>query len=384
MSTWQKTADVAILGGGILGVSAAFFLSLHKPFRIVLLEKDGLAQATTGLSVGGIRQQFSHPSNILLSQNTLAFFDFFQKEYAIPLSFHKVGYLFLAQKEDTWRDFLSSVRTQKRYNVPVETLLPGEIQQRWPYLNVLDLKGGTFCPEDGYADPYEVTMAMANIARQKGVDIFEQTEVTGVLVDRGKVSGVQTSRGDLSVPIVINTAGPWSGNIGRMAGLNYPVFPYRRQVFVTKAFQGLAKPIPLILDFDSLFYFREEGPAILMGKSDPREPSSFNVNVDREFMETVIEAACHRVPVLGSAEIAKGWGGLYTITPDGNPIIGADPNVKGFYNAIGFSGHGFQHGPAVGQILSDLIVHGFTALDLAPFSSERFTQGPLHGEKRVV
>lgn len=207
MSTWQKTADVAILGGGI------------------------------------------------------------------PLSFHKVGYLFLAQKEDTWKDFLSSVRTQKRYNVPVEALLPGEIQRRWPYLNVADLKGGTFCPEDGYADPYEVTMAMANIARQKGVDIFEQTEVTGVLVDRG-------------------------------------------------------------------------------------------------FMETVIEAACHRVPVLGSAEIAKGWGGLYTITPDGNPIIGADPNVKGFYNAIGFSGHGFQHGS--------------TALDMTPFFSERFTQGPLLGEKRVV
>ncbi len=384
MSTWKKTADVAIIGGGILGVSTAFFLARHKPFRIVLLEKDGLAQATTGLSVGGIRQQFSHPSNILLSQSTLVFFDFFQKEYGIPLCFHKVGYLFLAQKEDTWENFLSSVQTQKRHNVPVDTLLPDEIQRRWPYLNVTDLKGGTFCQEDGYADPYEVTMAMAKIARQKGVNIFEQTEVTGILVDKGKVSGVQTSRGDLSAPIVINAAGPWSGNIGKMAGLNYPVFPYRRQVFVTHAFHGVAKPIPLILDFDSLFYFREEGPAILMGKSDPEEPSSFNVSVDRRFMETVIEAACHRAPVLGGAKIAKGWGGLYTITPDENPIIGANPNIEGFYNSIGFSGHGFQHGPAVGQILSDLIINGSTEFDLTPFSSERFTQGPLQGEKRVV
>jgi len=384
MSTWNKTADVAIIGGGILGVSAAFFLARHKPLRIVLLEKNGLAQATTGLSVGGIRQQFSHPSNILLSQKTLVFFDFFQKEYGIPLCFHNVGYLFLAQKEDTWKDFLSSVQTQRQYNVPVDTLLPDEIQRRWPYLNVTDLKGGTFCQEDGYADPYEVTMAMAKIARQKGVNIFEQTEVTGVLVDKGKVSGVQTSRGDLSVPVVINAAGPWSRNIGKMAGLNFPVFPYRRQVFVTKAFQGVAKPIPLILDFDSLFYFREEGPAILMGKSDPEEPSSFNVSVDRGFMETVIEAACHRAPVLGGAEIAKGWGGLYTITPDENPIIGADPNIEGFYNTIGFSGHGFQHGPAVGQLLSDLIVNGSTAFDLTPFFSERFTQGTLQGEKRVV
>lgn len=384
MSTWEKTADAAIVGGGILGVSTAFFLSRQNHLRIVLLEKDGLAQATTGLSVGGIRQQFSHASNILLSQNTLAFFDIFQKEYGIPLCFHKVGYLFLAQKEDTWRDFLSSVQTQKQYHVPVEALFPDEIQKRWPYLNVTDLKGGTFCSEDGYADPYEVTMAMAKIARQNGVNIFEQTEVTGVLVEGGKVRGLRTNRGDLAVPIVINAAGPWSGNVGRMAGLDYPVFPYRRQVFVTKPFQGITKPIPLILDFDSLFYFREEGPAILMGKSDPEEPSSFNVSVDREFMETVVEAACHRAPVLSSAKIAKGWGGLYTITPDENPIIGEDPHIEGFFNAIGFSGHGFQHGPAVGQLLSDLIVHGSTEYDLTPFFSERFKQGAHSGEKRVV
>lgn len=350
----------------------------------MLFEKDGLAQATTGLSVGGLRQQFSHPANILLSQSTLAFFELFQKEYQVPLGFHKVGYLFLAQKEDTWKDFLSSVDVQKLYNVPVEALPPGEIQHRWPYLHVSDLQGGTFCPEDGYADPYEVTMAMAKIARQKGVRILEQTEVTGVLVDKGKVRGVQTSRGDFSVPIIVNAAGPWSGHIGRMAGRNYPVRPYRRQVFVTKAFREVARPIPLILDFDSLFYFREEGPAILMGRSDPDEPSSFNIRTDRGFMETVIEAACHRAPILGSAKIAKGWAGLYTITPDENPIIGADPHIEGFYNAIGFSGHGFQHGPAVGQILSDLIINGSTAHDLTPFHSERFTKGSPQGEKRVV
>jgi sarcosine oxidase subunit beta len=384
MSTWNKTADVAILGGGILGVSSAYFLSRRSRLRIVLLEKDGLAQATTGLSVGGLRQQFSHPSNILLSQKTLAFFEQFQKEFQVPLGFNKVGYLFLAQKENTWKDFLSSVQTQKQHNVPVETLLPNEIQKRWPYLNVTDLKGGTFCAEDGYADPYEVTMAMAKIAKQHGAAIFEETEVTGILRDGDKVKGVQTSRGDLAAPIVINAAGPWSGNIGRMAGRNYPVFPFRRQVFVTKAFKDVPRPIPLILDFDSLFYFREEGPSILMGKSDPEEPSSFNVSVDRKFMEAVIEAACHRAPILNSARIAKGWGGLYTITPDENPIIGEDPHIKGFYNAIGFSGHGFQHGPAVGQLLSNLILYESTEYDLTPFSSERFKTGSFSGEKRVV
>jgi sarcosine oxidase subunit beta len=155
-------------------------------------------------------------------------------------------------------------------------------------------------------------------------------------------------------------------------------------VFTTQAFEAIPKPIPLILDFDSLFYFREEGPGILMGKSDPDEPSSFNTSVDREFMEQVIEAACHRAPVLAGAEIAKGWGGLYTITPDENPIFGAVPGIEGFYCAIGFSGHGFQHGPAVGRILSDLIAKGHTTFDMTPFSSERFGADTLPGEKRVV
>ena len=384
MNTWKKSADVAIVGGGIMGISAAYFLSRHRNLRVVLLEKDILAQATTGLSVGGIRQQFSHPSNILLSQKTLSFFDAFQKKHEVVLSFHKVGYLFLAQKKDTWSDFLTSVETQHRFGVPVEALDPDEIHYRWPYLKVDDLKGGTFGPEDGYADPYQVTMAMAKAARENGAIISEKTEVTGITITAGRIRGVQTTEGFLSSPVVINAAGPWGGEVCRMAGHDFPVFPFRRQVFVTQAFADIVRPIPLILDFDALFYFREEGPRILMGQSDPEEPSSFNTHVDRVFMERVTESACHRAPVLEGAEIARGWGGLYTITPDENPIIGAIPGTEGFFCTIGFSGHGFQHGPAVGEVLTELIVNGRTSFDLTPFSSTRFGQSDLSGEKRVV
>jgi sarcosine oxidase subunit beta len=384
MNTWKKTADVAIIGGGIIGISTAYFLSRKSSIRTVLFEKDLLAQATTGLSVGGIRQQFSHPSNIQLSQDTLAFFESFQEEFGVSLSFNKVGYLFLARKNSTWSDFLSSVETQRQHHVPVEVLTPYDIRQRWPYLNVNDLKGGTFGPEDGYADPFQVTMALAKVARRNGTDIREKTAVTGIFVEKGRIQGVQTNRGTLSAPVVINAAGPWGGDVCRMAGRDFPVFPYRRQVFATGAFEAVPHPVPLILDFDSLFYFREEGPGLLMGQSDPDEPSSFNTHVDRSFMERVIEAACHRAPVLSEATITKGWGGLYTITPDENPIIGAIPGIEGFYCAIGFSGHGFQHGPAVGRILCDLITDGQTPFDLTPFFSERFAEGTPRGEKRVV
>jgi len=384
MSTWKKTADVVIIGGGIVGVSTAFFLSLYPSLRIVLLEKQGLVQATTGLSVGGIRQQFSHPANIRLSQKTLAFFDSFERESGASLGFRKVGYLFLAQKPETWTDFLASVKIQKSLQVPVEILSPDDLKKRWPYLHVEDLLGGTFGPDDGFADPYQVTMALARAARKRGIHFFERTEATGLLLEGGKITGVKTPLGRISTPAVVNAAGPWAGQVGQMAGRTYPVLPYRRQVFVTKAFDSVPRPIPLILDFDSLFYFREEGPAVLMGRSDPQEPPGFNTAVDRNFMETVIEAACHRAPVLGEAKISKGWGGLYTITPDENPIIGPDPQMQGLFNAIGFSGHGFQHGPAVGEILAGLITGGDTSFDLSPFSLDRFKGGSREGEKRVV
>jgi len=380
----MKTSDVAIIGGGIIGISAAYFLARHKRLRVALFEKDLLAQGSTGLSVGGIRQQFSHPCNIRLSQNTLQFFETFQEEHGVSLQFNEVGYLFLAQRENTWTDFIANVQTQRSLAVPVELLSPQEIRYRWPFLYTDDLQGGTFGPKDGYADPYEVTMAIARAARSAGATIYERTKISGITMEDNKVTGIRSTQGNMSAPVVINAAGPWAGEICRMAGCSLPVHPFRRQVFVTKPIPSIAKPIPLILDFDTLFYMREEGPGVLMGMSDPEEPSSFKTTTDRIFLERIIEAACHRAPFLAEAEIANGWGGLYTITPDENAIIGSIPGIEGFYCAIGFSGHGFQHGPAVGRILSDLIIDEKATFDLTPFSPDRFDGAPLQGEKRVV
>lgn len=384
MSDSIISADVAVIGGGILGVSAAFFLSRNRKLRIAVFEKDLLAQGSTGLSVGGIRQQFSHPANICLSQNTLSFFSEFRQEYGIDLQFKKVGYLFLAQRKHTWATFKDNARTQRSLGVPVDLLTAEEIRHRWPYLNCDDVLGGTFGPEDGYADPYQVTMAIARAARKAGAVFYERTKVTGISIKKNRVTGLKTVRGAVSSPVVINAAGPWAGEICCMAGRSDPVFPYRRQVFVTKPFPAIPRPLPMILDFDSLFYMRAEGPGLLLGRSDPAEPSGFNTQVDRSFMERVIEAACHRVPVVEDARIAKGWAGLYTITPDENAIIGPVPGIEGFYSAIGFSGHGFQHGPAVGRILSELILDGKTPFDLTPYSPDRFTGKTLQGEQRVV
>ena len=368
-----------------MGVSTAYYLARRGLSDVIILEKDLLAQASTGLCVGGIRQQFSHPANIRLAQHSVRVFENFEEEFGVDINFRQVGYLFLAQKEETWNDFLSDVGMQRQHGVPVEELSPEEIKHRWPYLNVVDLKGGTLGPEDGYADPYLAAMGFANNARKLGVRIEEKTEVTGIRIKGGRVQGVETGKGPISAPVVVNVAGPWGGEVARMAGIDLPVKPYRRQVFMTKSFDAIPKPVPMIIDQDITFYFRGEDPGILMGMSDRDEPSSFDLHVDRGFMEKVVEAAIHRAPILEKAEILRGWGGLYAITPDENPFIGAIPGIEGLFSAIGFSGHGFQQGPAVGHILSGLILDGHTDFDLKPYAYERVGKDiEQEREKKVV
>jgi sarcosine oxidase subunit beta len=384
MSDWRRTAEVAIIGGGIMGASTAYHLAQRGCTDIVILEKDLLAQASTGLSAGGIRQQFSHPANIRLSQEAVRVFERFEQDFGADMEFRQVGYLFLAQSEDVWQEFLTNVEIQLQHGVPVEVLSPAEMKYRWPYLNVEDLCGGTFCPEDGYADPYMAAMGFASAARRLGVRIEEQTRVKRICAEGGRVTGVETTRGSLSSPVVVNVAGPWGGEVSRMAGIELPVEPYRRQVFVTQAFEAIPKPVPMILDIEPAFYFRGEGPGVLMGMSDPDEPPSFNTNVDYGFLERVIDKAIHRAPILEDAEIGRGWGGLYAITPDDNPIIGPLPALQGFYCAIGFSGHGFQQAPTVGRILSELILEGETGFDLSPFAHDRFDCVTGKAETRVV
>ncbi len=384
MGEWKSSAEVAIIGGGIMGASTAYHLAWRGCTDAVILEKGLLAQASTGLSAGGIRQQFSHPANIRLSQEAVRVFERFEEEFGVDMEFRQVGYLFLAQSEEVWQEFLTNVEVQHLHNVPVEALTPEEIKYRWPYLNVEDLCGGTFCPEDGYADPYMAAMGFANAARRLGVRIEEQTKVTAIHIEGGKVRGVETTRGPISAPVVVNVAGPWGGEVARMAGLDLPVRPYRRQVFMTQPFDPISKPVPMILDIEPAFYFRGEGPGVLMGMSDPDEPSSFNTHVDYRFMEKVIGAAIHRAPILEDAEILRGWGGLYAITPDDNPIIGPLPGIEGLFCAIGFSGHGFQQAPTVGRILSELILDDETSFDLSPFAHNRFGRITGKGETRVV
>ncbi len=380
-----EKANVVIIGGGVMGTSTAYHLAKLGCKDVVLVEKKQLASGSTSLCAGGIRLQFSSEANIRISMESVQTFERFAEEFEAEIDFRQHGYLFLSTEPQDWTEFQTNVAIQQRMGVPVRLLSPGEIGDVAPYLYLDDVVGGTFCPRDGYADPYSVAMGFARQARRLGVRICEETEALDIKISGGKVRAVVTNQGEIATPVVVNVAGPWAAQVGGMAGLELPVQPYRRQVFVTAPFDELPKQTPLVIDFVPSFYFRREGASILMGMTDHEEPPSFNTNFDLKFLVKVAEKAAHRAPVLDRADFMRGWGGLYAITPDDNPIIGQHiGGVEGFYCAVGFSGHGFMQSPAVGRILAELITSGQTDFDLNPFQLERFEAGELVGESRVV
>jgi sarcosine oxidase subunit beta len=229
----EKTADVVIVGGGIIGVSIAYHLALKKAGRIILLEKGQLGEGSTSRCVGGIRTQFSTEINILFSLESVKAFERFEEEFGIDPEFKRIGYLFLATTELEIEIFKANVKLQRRLGIPVELLNPDEIKARWPYLRVDDILGGTFCPWDGYAGPNEVLSGFVSGAKRAGVRIYEGAEVVGISMMRAKVQGVKTRLEEISTPMIINAGGPFASSIGEMAGVEIPVKPLRRQIFIT-------------------------------------------------------------------------------------------------------------------------------------------------------
>ena len=373
----ERTADVVIIGGGIIGVSIAYHLALKKAGRIVLLEKGQLGEGSTSRCVGGIRLQFSTEINICFSLESMKAFEHFEEEFGVDPEFKRIGYLFLATTPQEMEVFKENINLQQKFGIPVEVLSSGQIREGWSYLRMDDILGGTFCPRDGYAGPSEVLAGFSKGARREGVKIYEMTEALGISMEKGRVTSVQIKEGEISSPIVVNAGGPYASAIGDMVGVKIPVKPLRRQVFITAPFHLTDQSIPLTIDFHRGWYFRPEVDGLLLSGPLDREPS-FNTTIDYEAMADAAENATYRVPVLEKARIVRGWAGLYEISPDNHAILGRVPEVNGFILANGFSGHGFQHSPAVGKAIAELIVEGRSkTIDITPLSIERFKKGKL-------
>jgi len=371
-----------------MGTSVAYNLTRLGVNNIVLVEREQLlGMGSTGRNAGGVRHQFSNEANVKLSVESIRLFEHFREEVGYDIDFHQDGYLFLLSNEDDLAAFRHSIEMQQRLGIDVEVVTPAEAQRLAPGVQVDRVIAATFCGRDGIADPNGVTVGFAKAAQAAGAEICRETEVTSIQIEKGKARGVETSRGVVSTSNIVNAAGPFVADIGRMAGIDLPVLPYRRHIFITEPFPPHAN-VPsskiMVIDFETTFYFHREGAGMLFGMSDKDEPSSYNLSVSWDLLEKITRTAVTRLPALADAGIAHAWAGLYEMTPDAMPIIGPTP-IEGLCVIGGFSGHGFQHSPAAGRGLAEMIVLGKAEnFDQSQFSPDRFTKGSTGFETNVV
>jgi len=385
MTRLPKTADIVIIGGGVMGASTAYHLAERGVDDVLLLEKEEFfGQGATGRCAGGVRYQFATEVNIRLSLASLPMLDRFEEEFGQAIDYHKLGYLFLLTNEQDLETFRQNQQLQRSLGVETEWLDGDEIRRRLPYMNLDDVLAGTNHAKDGIVDPNGVVMGYISAASRLGAVALTNTPVTDVHVQDGEITGVETPAGTVSSPIVVNATGPWAGLIGEMAGVSIPITPLRRQWLTTSALPDLPSDFPFVIDFARSLYFHREGAGLLTGMSNPDEEPGFDQSVDMDWELTHMEAAMERLPMLEQAGLTSRLAGLYENTPDAHPIYGATP-VEGFYIVSGFSGHGFMHGPISGKLMAEIILDGrASTVDVSMLDLARFEEDRLIHEYNVV
>jgi len=381
----SKTADVVIIGGGVMGASTAYHLALRGQKNILLLEKDEFfGQEAAGRCAGGVRYQFSTEINVRLSILSLPMLERFKEETGQEINFRKCGYLFVLTQPEDVKTFRHSLELQQGLGVRTEWLTADEVRRRLPLMRFEDALAGSYNPQDGLVDPNSVVMGYVGAAQRLGVQCLNDVEVTGIQVEAGRVVGVDTNQGKVSTPVVVNAAGPWAGQIGQLAGVEVPIVPLRRQIMTTTPLPELPQDFPFVLDFAQSLYFHREGDGILTGMSNNDEKAGFDQTVDDDFEMVNLEAAIARMPCLEKASMLSYWAGLYEVTPDAHPIYGKTP-VDGFFIIAGFSGHGFMHGPISGKLMTECILDKkFMSLDVSMLDLARFSEGRQIREYNVV
>ena len=370
------TASVVVIGGGVVGCSVAYHLARRGQRDVVVLEREAVGSGTTSKAAGGIRSQFPTETEIRFSLEAIGVFERFAEEFGVDIGYRRIGYLFLISDPADLAGYRERMTLQRRLGVDVREITPADAQVMVPALRVDDLIAAVWGPTDGMAGPAEVTNGFARRARELGVRIVEGVTVTGIDVAHGGAQGVTTSQGAVSAPLVINAAGPSAARIGRLAGVDVPVQPRRRHIFFTEPFPEIPGPVPLTTDRATGFYFRKEMEQLLLSPGDVEDiGEDFDVPVDRARIDETVEKALHRIPIVEKARIAGGWAGLRPLTPDDHAIIGWAPGVDGFFLAVGFGGHGFQHSPATGRYVSEWLLDGKPSLDLSLFDPGRFAAG---------
>jgi len=382
VSSLPVSADVVVVGGGVIGTSAAFHLA-EAGIDVCLLERDELAGGSTSRAAGGFRAQFSDPLNIALGLRSIEAFTRFAERPGYEIDLHQVGYLFLLDRDEDVEAFRESVSLQNELGVPSRFVELDEVRELCPIAGLDGVLAATYCPLDGHASPEAVVQGYAAGTRARGGVVQTGCQVTGIRVAGSGIQAVGTTLGDVETGTVLCAAGVWSPEIADHAGLELPVEPYLREVGFTGPSDDLPPTLPLTVDFSSGLYFHREGPGLLFGMADPAQPPGFDAPADPAWLEKVVAVAERRLPTLLDMGIAGGWKGYYEVTPDHNALVG-EASISRFLYATGFSGHGFLQGPAAGEIVRDLVLGHEPFVDVAPLSAERFAHAAPRPERNVI
>jgi len=383
----DKRASVVIIGAGIVGASIAYHLAIQGCTDVLILEKEASeVTGSTARSFAGVRHQFSTELNIRLSQYSIERIKNFTEEVGGFAELRQIGYMLLAATPTIWEQGQRNVALQQSLGVPVELLDPAAIRQIVPQLCTDDLLGATYCKTDGFCDPYGIATGYLRRARALGVRLQCDTSVTDFRLEGERVIGVETHDGLISCDIVVNAAGCWSGELAKRAGLHIPVQPYRRCIYATDPFPAVHRDVPMTVDLSTGFFFRKEQDHLMFSISKADEPVGYNMSVDWDWLETVLEVGVQRLPVLEEANLLpqRCWGGLYEVTPDHFPILGRHPDLPNYVSASGFSGHGVMHSPSTGLVMAEEILDGEAhTFNIDELRITRFYEGYVPSEHNI-
>lgn len=374
---------VVIIGAGIVGCSLAFHLALYGFSDVTVLDAGLVGEGSTSKATGGIRQQFSSEVNASIAREAVQYFENFEERVGEPFEFTQHGYLFLLGSPEQKEQFERNAAMQQRLGIDVRLLAPDGIHELVPGVNVSDLHAAAYCPSDGSGSPADAVAAFARQARQRGVRIVQNEPVTAV--DRagdGSVRTVRTATNTYPASLVVNAAGPWARQVAAMVGLDLPVEPHPRQAFGIGPLPELHAGMPLTVDLVSGAYVHPEVHGAIVGGNDRDTPAGEDASVRWELVEPLTAALVGRIPWMGNADIRTGWCGLREMTPDDHAIVGPC-EVPGWWNLVGFSGHGFMQAPVIGDHVARRLLGRGDARDLSALRLGRFAEGAATREATV-
>lgn len=369
----QRTAEVVVIGGGVIGCSTAYSLAKAGVAEVVLVEKAEVGAGASSKSAAMLSLQFCQDSLTLeMAKHSYAAYMHFEEEMGTPIDFHRIGWLYVATEQSA-----EALRQQAallmKHDVTTEVLQPGEVKARFPELNCEDVALGTYGPDDGPFDPHMIMMGYLKRARQLGVGIYEGVRVLDVMLKRGRVAGVLTDKGKIAAPVVVNAAGAWGAQIARMVGADIDLRNSARTIVVTNPIAAISNDYPFVEDLTAEWYFRPEMDGVLMGMGK-RQVDKPEVDLDEAQVEAIVEMAIHRVPALEQASLQTAWTGVRPLTPDGQPFVGRYPSIEGFIVNCGWGGVGFIMAPIAGQLAAECVTQGqIQTIDGAALSPSRFS-----------